>query len=285
VSPIAPGLVSISTTTIAGTYKDLADFNFVVENWPDILSGPLPEYVEGTRPGRVDTARLDDYPRFRPAEFQVVGTVYARSSGYSVSSMLTDLRSLKGWCARAAYLKVNTLDSAMVREARLVGVTAQDIGVVGGTAAMRVSLSFKGHDPLWYSTSETSNAITTSFSAQALGTAPVWPVVTVTGNPSALTLTYADSAGATVQTLTLTGLVTSGATSTVIDMNRHTVTQVIAAVSANAIEYLDTATHFFALDPAHGDYSVIASPAHPQLKYSATGSVSSVACVYRKAYY
>lgn len=285
-SGLAAGLVSVSVTTLGGSYKDLADFNLVVDTWPDVLSGPLREYAQADRPGRIGSVLLSTDATYKPAQFQITGTVYARTSSYSYAAMLTDLRNLKGWVARCAAVKVSGIDSTMVRSCKLTGFTSQDIGIVGSSPAMRVSMTFEGVDPLWYAASATSNDLTTSLTEQALGTAPVWPVITFTGAPSGLTLTYADSAGATVQTLTLAGITTSGATQTVVDCNLSRVVTTISSVETDMISTLDTATDFFALDPKDGDYSNTASPSHPQLKYALSGgSVSGVTCAYQKAYY
>lgn len=281
-SPLAPGLVSVSVTTTGGTYKDLADFNAIVENWPDLLSGPTREWLEAVRPGRIDTAELDNDPRYKPADFQIILTVYARTSGYTVASMLTDLRNLKGWMARCIAIKVDAIETAMFKACKCTDIKVEDVGVVGGTPAMRVVCAMHAKDPLWYSTSQTSNALTTSLTEQALGTAPVRPVIAFTGAPSGLTLTYADSAGATVQTLTLAGLETTGATQTVVDMDALTVVQTISAVAANAVDTI-TSGDFFALDPDDAD---TVTPTWCKVKYALSGgSVSGVTCVYRKAYY
>lgn len=280
---LKPGLVSLSVTTGTGTYKDLADFNLVVENWPDLLTGVFREFAQAARPGRIDTASLSNDPTYKPAQFQIVGTVFARSSGWGMPSMLTDLRNLKGWCARATALKVSALDTSMFRNCKCVGFTAKDLGVVGSTPAMSVTMSFEGLDPLWYDTTLTTNNLTTSLSEQPLGTAPSFPIIRFTGAPAGLTLTYADSTGATVQTLTLADLETSGAAYTEIDMGRSSVVQSIGSVVVNAMRRLDPTTHFFALDPQHAD---VVTPTWCQLKYALDGgSVSGVTCSYRKRWY
>jgi hypothetical protein len=271
------GIVSVSVTTIGGSYKDLADFEFTAEGWSDMESGPVREYTEGTRPGRLDTALRSVDPLYKPRDVVVVGTV----TGSTFAAHMTALRALKGWAARCAYLKVSGLDSAVVMGCRLTGVSVESMGVPARTPASRVSLTFRAHDPLWYSTSETSNAITTSLTEQALGTAPVRPVITVTGNPSAFSLTYANSAGTTVQTLALAALATSGATQIVIDMSALTVVQTVSAVAASAVDKITTGD-FFALDPADAD---TVTPTWCKLLYAATGTVSAVSCVYRKLYY
>jgi hypothetical protein len=271
------GIVSVSVTTVAGTYKDLADFGFTADGWGDAESGPLREYPEGTRPGRLDTALLSSSPLYKPRDVIISGTVIATTFAAHVTAM----RGLKGWAARCVALKVSGLDSAVYMACRLVGVTAIPIGAPARTAASRVSLTFRAFDPLWYATSETSNALTTSLTEQALGTAPVRPIITVTGNPSAFALTYANSAGTTVQTLALAALETTGSTQLVIDMHALTVVQTINAVATNAVRRITTGD-FFALDPVDAD---TVTPVWPKVLYAATGTVTAVGCVYRKAYY
>jgi hypothetical protein len=275
-------MIAVSTSSVTGTYKDLADFRFVAESWSDAFSGPLRDYQKGARPGRTDTALLSSSPIYRPGEMVVAGTICApNSTSYTIADLLTDIQNLKGWCARCVALKVTAYSSSFYRQAKLIGATVEHYDVPGRQKAARVALTFECVDPLWYSTSETNNAITTSLTEQALGTAPVRPVITVTGNPSAFSLTYANSAGTTVQTLALASLTTSGATSLVIDMNALTVVQTVSAVAASAVSKITTGD-FFALDPVDAD---TVTPTWCKLLYTATGTVSAVSCVYRKAYF
>jgi hypothetical protein len=81
--------------------------------------------------------------------------------------------------------------------------------------------------------------------------------------------------------LSLAGLVTASATQIVIDMAAMTVVQTVSAVATNAIGKL-TSGDFFALDPKDSD---TVTPTWCKLLYTATGTVSAVACVYRKAYF
>lgn len=273
-------IVSASVTTVTGTYKDLADFGFTVEGWVDALSGPSRTFPTAPVPGRLETVKLSTAPAIKPGQFQIIGTV----TGDTMSEYLTNLRNLKGWAVRAVALKILALDSSVFIEVDQAEAPVVSVGMPTNFAG-GVTLTFDALKPYWQAASATSNTITTSFSAQALGTAPVRPVITVTGNPSVVTLTYANSGGTTVQTLTLTGLTTSGATQTVIDCANSTVVTTVSSVATDMIAKLDTATDFFALDPVDGDYSNTASPAHPQLKYSATGTVTNVACVYRAGYW
>jgi hypothetical protein len=275
-------IVSVSTSSVTGTYKDLADFGFVVEGWTDVLSGPAREYQTGTRPGRIDTVLLSTDPLYKPGEFRVFGTVCSRSPSYTLASLVSDVQNLKGWCARAVALKVETFTTSQFIQCKLTGAIVEHFDIPGVQLAAKVSLTFQALDPLWYATSATSNSVTTSLTEQALGTAPVRPVITFTGAPSGLTLTYADSTGTTVQTLTLAGLTTSGATATVVDMANLTVTQTISAVATDAISKI-TAGDFFALDPKDAD---TVTPTWCKLMYALSGgSVSAVSCSYRKSYY
>lgn len=275
------GIIGVSTTTVTGTYKDLADFNFVVEGWVDALSGPQREYATGTRPGRLDTALLSTAPLYKPNEFTVTGAVCSDDPSYTMAALMADAQNLKGWCARVVALKVSTLSTAQFIRCYLTGAFVSHFDVPGKQKAVKVSLTFRALDPVWVSTTLTSNALTTSLTEQALGTAPVRPVITVTGNPSAFSLTYANSAGTTVQTLALASLTTSGATSLVIDMDALTVVQTVSGVAGSAVSKITTGD-FFALDPADAD---TVTPTWPKVLYAATGSVSAVSCAYRKSYF
>lgn len=279
---VSRGLVSVSVTSVSGTYKDLADFNFAVDGWSDVLSGPLREYAEAPRPGRIDTVILSTDPAYRPAEMVVTGTVCSDSPSYTLASLLTDVQNLKGWCARAVAVKVETFTTSQFRQVKLTGATVTHFDIPGKQKAAKVSLTFRAHDPLWYSTSTTSNSLTTSLTEQSIGTAPVRPVITFTGAPGGLTLTYANSAGTTVQTLTLAALTTSGATQTVVDMANLTVIQTISGVATDAVSKI-TSGDFFALDPADSD---TVTPTWCKVMYALSGgSVSAVTCAYRKAYH
>jgi hypothetical protein len=278
----ATGIVSVSVTTTTGTYKDLADFNFAVDGWTDLLSGPQRTYATGSRPGRLDTALLATPALYKPNELTITGTVCSDSPSYAMSDLIADVQNLKGWCARTVALKVSTLNSAAFLSCSLTGAFVSHFDVPGKQRAAKVSLTFQALDPVWYSTTLTTNAITTSLTQQALGTAPVRPVITFTGAPSGLTLTYADSAGTTVQTLVLAGLTTSGATSLVVDMSAMTIVQTVSGTPASVVSKI-TSGDFFALDPKDAD---TVTPTWCKLVYSLSGgSVSAVACAYRKAWY
>lgn len=270
-------ICSVSVTTVTGTYKDLADFGYTVDTWVDALSGPSKSLAVASVPGKTETVKLSTTPTVKPGQFQIVGTVI----GATIAEYLTNIRNLKGWANDAVALKLLALDTTTFIEVDQTEAPVVHIGPPGVTPASRVTITFDALKPYWQSTSVTSNAITTSFTEQALGTLKVYPVIRFTGAPSGLTLTYADSAGTTVQTLTLAGLTTSGATYTEIDMANSTVSQMISAVLTNAIDKKTTGD-FFALSPKDSDR---VTPTWCKLKYSLSGgSVSGVTCDYRKLY-
>jgi phage-related protein len=271
-------IVGVSVTTVSGTYKDLADFSYTVEGWVDALSGPARSFTTASVPGRIETVKLAATPAVKPGQFQIVGTV----TGDTMAAYLANLRNLKGWAVRAVALKLLALDTTTFVEVDQTEAPVVAVGMPVNLAS-RVTVTFDVLKPYWQAATATSNAVTTSFTEQPLGTAPVRPVVTFTGAPSGLTLTYADSAGVTVQTLTLAGLTTEGATQTVIDMDAMTVVQTISGVATDAIATLDNATDFFALDPKDAD---TVTPIWPKLKYALSGgSVSGVTCAYRACYW
>lgn len=275
---VRTGIVSVSVTTVSGTYKDLADFGLTVDGWGDAMSMPSREYPTGSRPGRIGGVKLATTALYKSKQIIITGTV----TSDTFAAHITAISALEGWCARAVALKVSGLDSARFLECNLVNATVTPLGIPAKTPASSVALTFEALESvLWQSTSTTTNSLTTSLTEQALGTAPVRPVITVTGNPSAFSLTYANSAGTTVQTLALAGLTTSGATSIVIDMNALTIVQTVSAVAASVIAKLTTGD-FFALDPADAD---TVTPTWCKVSYAATGTVSAVSCAYRKSYY
>ena len=275
---VKKNIVSASVTTVTGTYKDLGDFGFTVESWTDALSGPARSFAPAEVPGRTDTTKLSTTPTIKPGQIVITGTV----AGDTMSAYLTNLRNLKGWLVRTVAIKVLALDANVFLEVDQTEAPVIHFGIPGLTPATRVSITFQALKPYWQSTTLEANAIGTSFSEQALGTAPVRPVITVTGNPSAITFTYANSGGTTVQLLTLSGLTTSGATQTVIDCANSTIVSTISGTPTDVIAKLDTSTDFFALDPADAD---TVTPVWPKLKYSATGTVTAVSCSFRKSYW
>lgn len=272
-------IVSASVTTVTGTYKDLADFGFTVETWTDALSGPARSFALGTVPGRLDTVKLATDAAVKPGQIVITGTV----AGDTMSAYLTNLRNVKGWAVDTVALKFLALDANVFVEVDQTEAPVIHIGIPGLTPATRLSITFQSLKPYWQSTSVTSNALSTSLTEQALGTAPVFPVITFTGAPSGLTLTYADSAGTTLKTLTLAGLTTVGATQTVVDCAASTVIQTISGDATDAIDKLVEPSDFFSLRPKDSDR---VTPTWCKLKYSLSGgSVSGVTCAYRKAYW
>jgi len=272
------GIVSAAVGSVTATYKDLADFGFTVESWTDALSGPARSFSTAAVPGRLETVKLAPDPAVKPGQIIVNGTV----TGDTISDYLTNLRNLKGWAVRAVALKLLALDAATFVEVDQTEAPVVHLGIPGLTPATRVSITFQALKPYWQSTTLTSNTLTTGLTEQALGTAPVRPVIRFTGAPTGLTLTYADYLNTTVGTLTLSGL-DAGATYTEIDMDVMSVVQMISGVLTNAIDTLDNATDFFALDPKDAD---TVTPTWPKLKYAlAGGSVSGVTCSYRKGWY
>lgn len=136
-----------------------------------------------------------------------------------------------------------------------------------------VELAFTALDPYWLATSDTTVSIAAvdTPTELPLGTAPVRPVITVTGAGTAVTLTLKDSAGALVHTLELTGLAGTG--DVVVDCDALTITE----DGTDAIAQL-AAGDFFLVDPlAYGDPL---TSAWPTLEVSA----GTASIVYRKAW-
>lgn len=276
---IPTGIVSVSTSSVTGTYKDLADFGFVVDAHPDVFAWPSLTRPTAQIPGQLASVPLATRPTGALREFRVGGTVV----GATLAAALANARNLIGWCARAVAVKT-AHDASTFLQVALGNVTAEPLlPLAGSLFGVAVTLTFQATtDPLWRATSLTTNNLTTALTEQALGTAPVAPVIRLTGALTDPTITYADSSGTTVTTLALT-LTLPGASDYVeIDSAARTVVKSVSSVLSDAIDTI-SGGDFPVLDPADSD---TVTPVWCQLKYAiGGGSVSAATAAYRKAYY
>lgn len=268
-------IVLVSATTVTGTYKDLADFNFEVLRVRGPFSQRQATYPEAAMPGRLDGVLLSTRPTGRPREIIVEGTVLSSST----ANLTTNIRDLSGWCARAVALQT-IHDSSTFLEVKQVSCEVEVYDPVGKQKAARVTLTFRATKPLWYHT--TASAVTfTSNTAMPLGTAPVGPVIRITGTLTNPTVTLKDSTGATVTTLGLTITQVGASDYVEIDCARQTIIRVVSAVESNAIATL-TSGYFFELDPANAD---TVTPTWPSLSVAYGSGSGTAVSTFRRAYF
>lgn len=140
---------------------------------------------------------------------------------------------------------------------------------------LQAEIRIRCRDPLAYATSATTvtGAINTDVDTP-LGLAASLPVLTITSPSTGFTVTYKNSASATVQTMTFT--FAGSPTTFVIDCANLTVT--VDGVRHD--EYL-TAGDFFALNPHDG---VPSSSAWPKVRTSSGSGGTALSVTYTKAY-
>jgi hypothetical protein len=272
---IPTGLVSVSTTTITGTYKDLADFHFAVDA-PTPFAERRVLTPSSSMSGRLSSAALGTRPTGRPRDTRIVGTVISSSA----ANRLSDVRNLVGWCARAVALQTHLDANTFLQVDELTEASSEDLPPTAGRYPARVTLSFMSLDPLWYATSQSAVTFTTD-TAMALGTAPVAPVIRITGTLADPTITLKDHSGATVTTLGLT-ITQAGASDYVeIDCGAQTIVRSVSSVLSDAISTLSSG-YFFELDPADAD---TVTPTWPSLSIAYGSGSGTAVSTYRKAYF
>lgn len=272
---IAPGIVSVSVTTVSGTYKDLDDFGFVVDPMRGIFDGAKVSYATEQRPGRLETVLTSLTATGQPRDLVIEGHVIADT----LAALTTNIRNLTGWCRRAVAVKT-AHDSATFLNVKQVDVQITHPPMQGVALTCGVSITFRAFDPLWYATS--ASAVTfSSNTAMPLGTAPSRPVLRLTGTHTNPTITYKNSGGTTITTLVLT-ITIAGATDYVeIDCASLTIVKSVSSVITDAIDTL-TSGDFIVLDPADAD---TVTPTWGSLSVSlGSGSVTAVS-TFRPAYY
>lgn len=271
----APGIVSVSVTTISGTYKDLNDFGFIVDPITGIFDGAKVSFPTASMPGRLQTVVLNTEPTGEPRDLTVKGTVEAGT----VALLTAQVRDLVGWCRRAVAVKT-VHDANTYLPVSQVSVDIEHPSMQGVALTCGVAITFRAFDPLWYAT--TASAITfTTNTAMPLGTAPSWPVLRGTGIHTNPLITYKNHTGGTVATIGLTISIPGAADYWEIDMANLTIVKSVSAVITDAIATL-TSGGFFALDPADAD---TVTPTWGSLTVSYGSGSSTAVSTFRKSYF
>jgi hypothetical protein len=277
---VAAGLVTVSTTTETGTYKDLRDFGFALAKPVGVFSAPRVSYASAQLPGVLQSIRLHSTPTGSVRQFSIEGSVIASTAAL----LLSQIRALTGWCARAVAVKT-FLDSASFLRVRQGAVTVEEYFPVSGPEyGARVVIEFEATDPLWYDTSTTTATFTSGAATTALGTAISYPVVRLTGAFTNPLITVKSSAGATVATMGLTIVLSNAAHYVEIDMAPVTGRTIVKHTgSLSTAEDILTSGSFFGFDPANADTT---TPTWGTIEASVSaGSISAATAIYRKAYF
>jgi hypothetical protein len=275
---LAPGIASVSITTVGGTYKDLADFGFVIRRPNDMFSGPRRTYPTIGMPGVMQAVRLNASPTGGVRSVTIQGTVVAATSAL----LTTNIRNLRGYCAQAVALK--TLhDANSFLQVSKVHATVSPHYPLTGLRAAEVTIEFEAADPFWYATSQTTATFTAAPASTPLGTADSYPLVRITGALTNPTITVKDSGGVTVATMALTITLANAAHYVEIDCAPITGRTIVKHTgSLSAAEDTLTSGDFFGFLVANAD---IVTPAYGTIEASVSaGAIASATAIYRAAY-
>ncbi len=271
-----PGIVSVSVTTVSGSYKDLNDFGFIVDPITGVFDGPAVSKPTASQPGRLDVAVLNSRVTGEEREVTVTGMVMAATP----SALTTNLRNLIGWCRRAVALKT-VHDANSYLPIDRVTVTTTHPPAQGIAKSCSVTIGFIATDPLWYATSASAVSFAGGATQMPLGAAPSKPVIRITGALTNPTITLKNSSGATVGTMGFTVVLANAAHYIEIDCANRTI---VHNTGANADgSGLLTSGDFLTLDQADAD---TVTPTWPTLEVAVTaGAVSAALSTFRKAYF
>lgn len=206
--------------------------------------------------------------------------------GSTVANRRSAFRDLEARCGEGLVeLKFGDASAEYV-EGRLVRAAKQP-GVDGpwftdSAADMIVQLEFLCPQPVYWSTSEFTINLSTTAADIALGTLPSAGTITVNADTNTVTdpvVTYADSGGTTVETMSFTDTIAVG-DQIDIDLDNWRITKTESGVEAAEYDLL-TSGDFFFPDPADGVYT---STAWPTITLSATSGTVTGTYTYRKAY-
>ncbi len=239
---------------------DVASYGYTIWDLPDNWDAPSQSYDEVTIPGQDGNIETTVEPVLAPRDFTITGSL----AGASASAFESAFDTLKLALYGSTLTLIGGNQSTRQRTGRFSSMTSSLYALM---AAGRVDIKVHCRNPLAYDTSTTTatGSVNTDI-ACALGTYKSRPVITLTGatNPS---LTYKNSGGSSVATLSITGTGTI-----VIDCSLRTVT--IGGVRTDSAL---TGGDFFALNPQDGVYATSTWP-------TVRSNSGSVSIAYSKAY-
>lgn len=256
--------------TINGT--DPRTLGLIISDITGWLDAPALSYQAITVPGRPGQLIINPTADVAPVRNVARGIV----EGTDLTTSRANFDKLKALFASVSGVAVGFLDGP----GRAVTAYCTRFAALPGAAQMisrkiAVEIELVAFDPYEYDTSATTVALTAVAAALGLGTAPVRPVITITGAATNPVFTLKNSAGTAIGSLAL-ALTTVAGDSLVIDCAKRT-------VRLNGVNRLDAVTggDFFTLDAiAQGVYS---SSSWPTLTVAGLGA-GTAAAVYKKAW-
>jgi phage-related protein len=269
----------LRATGVTVSSKDVGSaYGFAVERPGGVLNGQAWTFAAATTAGRLTRRVVQTVPTPEARDLILTGTVIASS----VSALMTQLDGLKRWCANGEREIACEYDTTRMYRGRLVRFEATGYAPDFARPEATVTATFRCEDPFAIATSDTTVNVGTSATSCALGSAESYPVITVTGVHTNITLTLKNAAGTTLETMAFTLALVGGGDTLVIDCDRRTVQKTVSSVTTNAIDALSNsgnAPTFLTLDPNDGDQD---GGTWPTLQYSVSAGTPTVQAVYRK---
>lgn len=251
----APNTVSIDGYALNG-------LGWVAQSLPGFRDLVTQEDALVTVAGLEGAALGDQTPAVGVRDFTLTGVMGAASS----STLRANYRTLQYKAAGGDRVLIVVDDTARRITARLRSIEFRYLGRDLDTDLAQVTMQWRAIKPFWEDVSATTVNLTNVAAACAMGTAPVWPVVTVN---QSCTVTYKNAAGTTIYSVTITGV--TGVQTAVLDMETRTLTHSVSGVTPS----LRTAGRYFPLSPYDGDYAASSWP-------TLTLSTGTGTAVYRK---
>lgn len=265
-----------ATTAVTLDGKDLGELGLIVTRipgWRDVPQSRKPVARLTGRDGDTElSSTLDLSPR--------IVTVHGIIKQDTFANLKSSLDELAGRARVAALVRfIDNDDRQLVVDLAQLTVIPLSGHLTLPHAEIRLRLVAR--DPFFHETALTSVAISATPVAVAQGNGPVRPLIKISGAyTAAVTVTYKNSAGATIQTTQMSSITVAGGDTVEVDSARHSIEQIIGGVPTNIIDKL-TGGGFIVLDPEDSADQFAPSPAWPTIELS-TGRTGF--CDYNKAY-
>lgn len=262
--------MAITAVTVDGV--NLASLGLLTANVPELRDGVDTDFPTGRVPGRAGVVHLSSRGQPRERRFTIEGTIRANSHAL----VLDALDDLKWRCARQEVEVV--FGDATTRYFTGILESAKNPVITPLQSQTRIGFrwTFLCADPYAYSTTETTlNFLSGTTTVTGLGTAPSFPVITIDGDITTLTLLYQTSAGIERGRMELEaedGYGWDG--ELVIDCAN----QIITVDDEDASDLL-AGGDFFSFDPIDGTSSV-----GPRIGWTRSGTATVMSAVYRAAW-
>lgn len=182
-------------------------------------------------PARDDAVSLSDRALTLPR--RIVAT------GWQEAESVQELRSLRDELAWLLSLEDSTFSVVDAPDrflrANVVSLDMPPLGPAFVHTSQRISFVVEARDPRWYSTEETVVALSAAPAACPVGSAPVRPVVTISGPADSPELVLRTSGGVELTRLSFAGYSIAGGASLVVDCERLTIRDGSGANGAAAL--------------------------------------------------